>query len=132
MNLVNLFESLADENRLRIVNVLILSPELCVVDLVNILDMPQTRVSRHLSYLKARNVVHARRKGTWMFYRLDDSITENKEFRQALQQMFAGNEIFLTDIERFLEGLDSKHIAALKDAEPETVEAVIQNCCEIG
>ncbi|MCC5927579.1 MAG: metalloregulator ArsR/SmtB family transcription factor [Bacteroidetes bacterium] len=132
MNLVHIFESLSDENRLRIVNVLVLSPSLCVVDLVNILKMPQTRVSRHLSYLKARNIVHARREGTWMYYSLGPAITENEDFRFALQQMFAGNEIFLTDIERFLEGLDNRSVAALKNADNHTVESVIQKCCEIG
>jgi ArsR family transcriptional regulator len=131
-NLVNIFESLADENRLRIVNVMLLSPELCVIDMVNILDMPQTRVSRHLSYLKARNIVHSRRDGTWMYYSLGDSITSNEDFRQALQRMFAGNEIFLNDIERFLEGLDTKSVAALKNADAQTVETVIENCCAIG
>lgn len=131
-SLINIFESLSDENRLRIVNLLLLSPELCVIDLVNILDMPQTRVSRHLSYLKARNIVSARREGTWMYYKLGSSLTENASLQQSLQEMFAGKDLFLADIERFLEGLDDKAIVALRNAEAGAVEQVIANCCSIG
>lgn len=130
--LVHIFESLSDENRLRIVNLLLLAPELCVIDLVTILDMPQTRVSRHLSYLKARNIVSARREGTWMYYSLGSVLTQNATFQQSLQEMFAGNEIFLADIERFLEGLDDQRITALRNADPAVVEKVIENCCTIG
>ncbi|MCH8494887.1 MAG: metalloregulator ArsR/SmtB family transcription factor [Balneolales bacterium] len=130
--LLLLFESLADENRLRIVNLLLLSPELCVVDLERVLKMPQTRVSRHLSYLRSRGLVTSRRNGTWMFYSLGDALTDNLDFKHSLQQMFAGNELFLSDIERFLEGLDENSIASLKDADAEIVESVIENCCAIG
>lgn len=127
-----LFESLADENRLRIINLLIASPYLCVADFQRVLDMPQTRVSRHLGYLRSRDIVHADRKGTWMYYRLSDRIQKNSGLVATLRSMFAKTETGLQDIELLLEGLDGNSIAALKEAAPETVEFVIENCCSLG
>jgi len=127
-----LFESFADENRLRIINLLIASPYLCVADFQRVLDMPQTRVSRHLGYLKSRDIVQADRKGTWMYYQLSDRIQKNQGLVSTLRSMFAKTEKGLHDIELLLEGLDDNTIAALKEAPPETVEFVIENCCSLG
>jgi ArsR family transcriptional regulator len=127
-----LFESLADENRLRIINLLIASPFLCVADFQRVLEIPQTRVSRHLAYLKSRDIVHADRKGTWMYYRLSDPFQKNHGLIAALRGMFAQTQTGLHDIELLLEGLDENAIAALREATPETVECVIENCCTMG
>ena len=64
-----LFKALSDETRLRIL-ALLGNGELCVCDLMAILDLPQSTVSRHLSYLRNAGLVDDRRRGVWMFYRL--------------------------------------------------------------
>lgn len=63
------FKALADSNRLRLLN-LLRNGELCVCDLMEALDMPQSKVSRHLSYLKKERWVSGRRCGKWMYYKL--------------------------------------------------------------
>ncbi len=63
------FKALADGNRLRLLN-LLRGGELCVCDLMAALDMPQSTVSRHLSYLKKERWVSGRRCGKWMYYAL--------------------------------------------------------------
>lgn len=63
MHLVSLYECLCDMTRLRIVNLLQRGP-LCVCHLQDILDEPQVKISKHLSYLKSREVVTASREGT--------------------------------------------------------------------
>jgi ArsR family transcriptional regulator len=131
-HITTLFESLADENRIRIVNLLLASPVLCVNDLQRVLQIPQTRVSRHLAYLRARGIVDAERKGTWMYYSIGTKITEVPTFKQSLRSFFANSQQCLQDIELLLEGLDSNEITALQDADNETVEFVIENCCNIG
>lgn len=130
--ITSLFESLADENRIRIVNLLLASPVLCVNDLQRVLQIPQTRVSRHLAYLRARGIVDAERKGTWMFYSIGSIITGVPAFKSSLRGFFANSEQCLQDIELLLEGLDSNEIMALQNADSETVEFVIENCCTIG
>jgi ArsR family transcriptional regulator, arsenate/arsenite/antimonite-responsive transcriptional repressor len=63
------FKALSDETRLRIV-ALLFRGELCVCDLMAILDLPQSTVSRHLATLRHVGLVEDRRQGVWMYYRL--------------------------------------------------------------
>lgn len=69
--IAQLFKALSDDTRLRILG-LLLEGELCVCDLMAILNMPQSTVSRHLAYLKNSGLVEDRRQGVWMHYRLSD------------------------------------------------------------
>ena len=64
-----LFKALSDETRLRIL-ALLRDGELCVCDLMAILELPQSTVSRHLAYLRNAGWVEDRRQGMWMYYRL--------------------------------------------------------------
>ncbi len=63
------FKALSDETRLRILT-LLTAGELCVCDLMAVLDLPQSTVSRHLAYLRNTGLVEDRRRGVWMYYRL--------------------------------------------------------------
>jgi ArsR family transcriptional regulator len=65
-----MFKALSDETRLRIL-ALLTEGELCVCDLMAILELPQSTVSRHLAYLRHASLVEDRRQGVWMYYRLD-------------------------------------------------------------
>jgi ArsR family transcriptional regulator len=44
--------------------------ELCVCQIVDVLDVPQPKASRHLAYLRNAGLVLARREGRWSYYRL--------------------------------------------------------------
>jgi ArsR family transcriptional regulator len=66
-----LFKALADATRLRILG-LLLAGEVCVCDIHDTLAIPQPKASRHLAYLRKAGLVHARREGLWMHYRLAD------------------------------------------------------------
>jgi ArsR family transcriptional regulator len=69
-NAVNLmFRAFSDRTRLRILSIL-RQGEHCVGDLVEILKVPQPKVSRHLAYLRKARLVEAREQGLWNFYRL--------------------------------------------------------------
>lgn len=65
----SIFRAFADETRLRILS-LLSRGEMCVGDLVTVLDLPQPTVSRHLSYLRHAALVDTRKDGLWRFYRL--------------------------------------------------------------
>lgn len=62
-----LIKALADETRLRLMHVLNRF-ELSVNELVAILEMGQSRVSRHLKILTAVGLLESRRDGLWVFY----------------------------------------------------------------
>jgi ArsR family transcriptional regulator len=64
-----MFKAMSDETRLRILS-LLSHGELCVCDIVDILGELQTKVSRHLAYLKHGGCVVDRREGQWVFYSL--------------------------------------------------------------
>ncbi len=65
-----IFKALSDPIRLRIVLLLQSEGELCVCDLMAVLKLPQSTVSRHLAYLKRSCWVDIRRQGVWMYYQL--------------------------------------------------------------
>jgi ArsR family transcriptional regulator len=64
-----LFKALADGTRLRIL-ALLQAGEICVCDIHGSLNLPQPTVSRHLAYLRKAGLVHGRREGLWVHYRL--------------------------------------------------------------
>ena len=64
-----LFAALSDENRLRLVFAL-RHGELCVCQLVALLELAPSTVSKHLSVLRDAGLVEARKEGRWVYYRL--------------------------------------------------------------
>lgn len=49
---------------------LLMKEELCVCDIISVLKLPQSTVSRHLAYLRKSGLVKDRRSGLWMYYSL--------------------------------------------------------------
>ena len=76
-----LFKGLADRTRLRLLN-LMAGQEVCVCFFVEILNVSQPMISRHLAYLRRTGLVAARRQGKWMHYRIVNP--ENPFARQLL------------------------------------------------
>ncbi len=66
--LTSVFQSLEEDTRLRILALLMEAGELCVCDLIAILKMPQSTVSRHLSHLRNAGWLQDRREGVWIYY----------------------------------------------------------------
>jgi ArsR family transcriptional regulator, arsenate/arsenite/antimonite-responsive transcriptional repressor len=69
------FRAFADHNRLRILH-LLSRGEQCVCDLMDVLNMGQSKVSRHLSYLKRSGLVCDRKEGLWVYYSLEKPLTK--------------------------------------------------------
>lgn len=64
-----MFRAFADRTRLRILHIL-KDGELCVGDIVDILQVRQAKASRHLAYLRRAGLVVSREEGLWNFYSL--------------------------------------------------------------
>lgn len=64
------FRAFADRTRLRILSLLREREEICVCDLIRVLELPQAKVSRHLAYLRKAKLVAGRKEQQWMHYRL--------------------------------------------------------------
>lgn len=98
---VNIFKSLADETRLRILMLLQEKSELCVSDLLHALDMPQSTVSRHLAYLKRNKWLHDRRDGIQIYYSIKKDFDPfQKALLVLLGYMLTANTNCRADLER--------------------------------
>jgi DNA-binding transcriptional ArsR family regulator len=71
-NYLKVLKALTDETRLRIIN-LLYERELCVCDIGDILGTTQTKISRHLAYLRNADLVRDRKIAQWSFYSLHRS-----------------------------------------------------------
>ncbi len=71
MKLVQIYQCLCDETRLRILNLLLQRP-LCVCHLQEILGRTQAQVSQHLARMKKDGLVKSHRHHNWMIYSLPD------------------------------------------------------------
>jgi ArsR family transcriptional regulator, arsenate/arsenite/antimonite-responsive transcriptional repressor len=70
-----MFRAFSDRTRLRILH-LLLPGELCVCHIVDVLELAQPKVSRHLAYLRSAGLVLARKEGLWNYYRLAPAKSE--------------------------------------------------------
>jgi len=97
MELIKIYECLCDQTRLRILNLLNSGP-LCVCHFQEVLDETQVKISKHLAYLKAREMVVATREANWMVYRLPQKASKELRANLAcLQDCAKENELFRRD-----------------------------------
>ena len=83
------FKTLSDETRLRCLVLIFENNELCVCELIHSLELPQSKISRHLSILKLNKVIRQRREGQWVLYSMHPelSVSHKKIIRLAIQEL---------------------------------------------
>lgn len=100
-NIACIFQSLDDETRLRILALLLEEDELCVCDLVSVLQLPQSTVSRQLSLLKGAGWLKDRREGVWIHYSINRSLPPIQQFLiPVLRNFIPATTAARTDFER--------------------------------
>ncbi|HEY1170567.1 MAG TPA: metalloregulator ArsR/SmtB family transcription factor [Verrucomicrobiae bacterium] len=100
MKLAKLHGLLADETRLRILNLLIQGP-LCVCHFQDVLGEPQVKISKHLSALRTNGLVTNRRHKNWVIYELVEK--PGKTIRSqldALAENAKSEPVFQRDLKR--------------------------------
>jgi ArsR family transcriptional regulator len=70
-DIVYILKALADDNRIRILN-LLRNDELCVCDIEVVLGIKQSNASRHLNRLKVAEIIVSEKKSQWVYFRLKD------------------------------------------------------------
>ena len=96
----NLFKTLGDENRLRIIN-LLRKEELCVCEIEAILNTTQSNVSRHLTRLRNEEIVIFEKKSQWTYYEIDPKfIEDNKLLYEYLIAKMDQNNKLIKDLEK--------------------------------
>ena len=96
-------KALPDKTRLRIL-FLLASRELCVCELVAVLEMPQGKISRHLAILKNADLVTDRRDATWVYYSLGEPESAlDARLRAYLIEDGDHKDLVSSDLRRFSE-----------------------------
>lgn len=80
--ILSVTSALSDEIRLRIINILFES-DLYVCEIVDILELPQSTVSRHLTILKNANIVEDTKNGLWVKY----SLIKNRMYDKVIKPL---------------------------------------------
>jgi ArsR family transcriptional regulator, arsenate/arsenite/antimonite-responsive transcriptional repressor len=97
-DIVKAAKALSDETRLRMLNLLLLR-ECCVCEVMQVLDISQTRASRNLLLLFDAGFLKVRREGLWAFYSIDKSSLSEflLPFLNAIEIGLANNSIASKD-----------------------------------
>jgi ArsR family transcriptional regulator, arsenate/arsenite/antimonite-responsive transcriptional repressor len=115
MRLISIYKCLCDETRLRILNLLSVKP-LCVCHIQEVLGKPQVKVSQHLSYLRQRGMVTARRHQQWMIYSFPEKPSAELEANlKCLQDCIQTEPIFLKDRAKLKKVLGAESVRPLVD-----------------
>jgi len=98
---IKAFKALSDETRLRILNIL-LERECCVCEVMQALDISQTRASRNLAVLCEAGFLRLRKDGRWSFYSIDKDSTNEclTGLVRAVDKALQGNKTVEQDRER--------------------------------
>lgn len=113
-NIALLFQSLDDLTRLRILALLLEEEELCVCYLVEVLQLPQSTVSRQLSVLKGAGWLKDRREGLWIHYSINRSLAPIQQFIvPVLRNFLPATEAAQADLARLRTLHKSQAVAGL-------------------
>lgn len=72
LEILNITRALSDETRVRVL-MMLSGGELCLCQIIEILKLAPSTVSKHMSILRQAGLVETRKEGRWIYYRLTDS-----------------------------------------------------------
>ena len=100
-DLIKALKALSDETRLRILN-LLLERECCVCEVMQALEISQTRASRNLNILYDAGFLKLRRDGLWSLYSInEENMGEHySDIVGAVRKGLEKNELVALDRER--------------------------------
>jgi len=100
-DLIKVMKALSDETRLRILRIL-LEKECCVCEVMQALDISQSRASRNLGVLQDAGFLRARRDRLWIVYSVDWESANRyaASLAKLLKDSPVANEVLIQDKER--------------------------------
>lgn len=81
--LISLFKSLSDETRVRILH-LLQKQDLCVCEMVEILDLDQPKISKHIAKIKQTDLITSSKNQQFVYY----SINKESNLYPLLNEIF--------------------------------------------
>ncbi|NED94794.1 helix-turn-helix transcriptional regulator [Phytoactinopolyspora alkaliphila] len=70
VSLAAMFKALADPARVKILSMLLNTPEVCACDMAGQIGKTAATASHHLKLLKEAGLISGERRGTWVYYRV--------------------------------------------------------------
>lgn len=77
-------------------------------DLMKVLQLPQSTVSRHLAYLRDSGLVVDNRKGVWMYYRIKEEDDLAVKILNNLKELIKDNQSASEGREQLMKYLAAK------------------------
>ncbi len=107
-NLVKAMKALSDDTRLRIINI-ICERECCVCEVMQALEISQTRASRNLTMLHDAGFLKLKKEGLWSLYSLNSEGMPpySTKLVEAVKLALAGNRIAQEDRQRLKKAVRS-------------------------
>lgn len=106
MDILIFFKALSDQTRIRLVNILN-RHELSVNEIVTVMEMGQSRISRHLKILTDAGILVCRRDGVWAFYSVADE-GPGARFMASVSYLFDADPSLCADVDRAAEVMEAR------------------------
>jgi len=102
MKLAEIFKSLSEDTRLRML-ALLLNGELCVCDIESVLQISQANASRHLSKMKITGILTSRKTAQWVYYAINQAFAnEHPEIIESLRAEFRKYPVYKSDMKTLI------------------------------
>jgi len=99
MKMIEVFKALSDQNRMRIVNALEKSGELCACQITELLGVSGATASKHLSILVRCGLLSSRKEGRWVHFKLDRRAVPSAIFKWIRQECEC-SQVLLSDAKK--------------------------------
>lgn len=96
LEVLNITKALSDENRIRALMILA-DGELCVCQIIEMLGLAPSTVSKHMSILRQAGLVETRKESRWIYYRLASGDLKSREILGWLQRHLKKDKRILDD-----------------------------------
>jgi len=111
-DLLRILKAMADPTRLRLLAILDIE-ELSVNELVRIMGMGQSRISRHLAVLKDAGLLAQRREGTWSYYSIPATVQDGGVLN-AFRESQTYKTVVSGDGPRVRNVIEDRHVQAMR------------------
>lgn len=98
-----MFQALADETRIRIIRLMVMSgEEVCLCEITDSLNEPQTKLSRHLKVLRQAGLLSAQKEGRWVYHRLVTDESHRDHLFAIIKSLPDTDKRYATDLANFM------------------------------
>lgn len=101
VDIYEIFQSLSDPYRIRIVRLMISVGELCLCELSEALEEPEYKLSRHIKVLKNSGIITSSREGKWIYHSLVMDQMFLRSLYKSIIEFPDSEKIASIDLEKF-------------------------------